>query len=403
MTERGTLSSVRALFAQLRRRGFDLGPGDLDALRSALQAGFGWSSRDALRELLVSLWAKTPREAQALRSLFERLPWPEGWTVALEGLAGARQPRAPAGALAEPMPPAFGSGPADQKAPTGPALRPDHGPRITRVSAGLPPWPLQGVRFADARLIDVPMFPLNHREVAQAFRRLRRPARIGPATEFDLEATVALRSRRGVATPPVMVPRRRNTAHLAVFVDAHAGMRPYRSFVDMVCEAVLQAGLLRSAMRFYFHELPGSESGRAVLDELPVSGFSPVLDAVLGRIAPAASGEVYLDREFEQSVAWSDLLRALEPGTAALVVSDADAARGTFDVSRLHDMLAFTRALRHRGATTAWLNPLPRSLWMRSTAAQLARHVPMYPLDRAGVLQAVNALRGQPVAVERPL
>ena len=112
---------------------------------------------------------------------------------------------------------------------------------------------------------------------------------------------------------------------------------------------------------------------------------------------------VFLDPALERPLAWPEMLRSLEPGTAALVVSDADAARGSFDLTRLHDMLAFARALRRQGATLAWLNPLPRALWVRSTAAQLTRHVPMYSLDQTGVLQAVNALRGQQVAVERPL
>ncbi len=403
MSLRGPLQCVRDLFAQLRQRGFDLGPADLEALRSAMQAGFGWSSREAFRELLVALWAKTAREAQALRSLFERLPWPAGWIAPTTSPAVAMTPRAPQRAAVDPLPPALAAKAAAEPPPASPPAQTEDSLRLARVSAGLPPWPIHGVHFADATLIDVEMFPLNHREVAQAFRRLRRPARIGPPTELDIDATVAMRSRWGVPTPPVMVPRRRNTAHLGVFVDAHPAMRPYRPFVDMVCDAVLQAGLLRRAMRFYFHELPVAEAGRSVLDELPVGGFTPVLDAVLGRIAPATAGEVYFDPALERPLAWAELLRTLEPGTAVLVVSDADAARGGFDLNRLHDMLAFARALRRHGATLAWLNPLPRALWARSTAAQLARHVPMYVLDRAGVLRAVNALRGQPVAVERPL
>jgi len=81
VTAGGALESVRKLWTQLRQRGFELSPTDLDALRLALLAGFGWDSRDSFRELLVALWAKTPREAQALRALFERLNWPEGWTA----------------------------------------------------------------------------------------------------------------------------------------------------------------------------------------------------------------------------------------------------------------------------------------------------------------------------------
>jgi hypothetical protein len=401
VTAGGALESVRKLWTQLRQRGFELSPTDLDALRLALLAGFGWDSRDSFRELLVALWAKTPREAQALRALFERLNWPEGWTAPTPAVL-ISAPRVPRLAVVDPQPvdtapvPTLGAAPGAIAADT-------KEPRLARVAAGLPPWPTADVRFADARLIDVEMFPLNHREVAQAFRRLRRPARIGPPTELDVDATVAMRSRRGVATPPVMVPRRGNNAHLVVFVDVAAPMRPYKPFVDMVCDAVLQAGLLRRAMRLFFHELPSSVAGRALLDELPVDGFAPVLDPLLARIAPTDSGELYLDEMLEQPVALPELLRSLEPSTAALVISDVDAARGSFDLLRLHDTLAFARALRQHGVSIAWLNPLPRALWARSTAAQLARHVPMYSLDRTGVLRAVNAMRGQPVELERAL
>jgi uncharacterized protein with von Willebrand factor type A (vWA) domain len=239
--------------------------------------------------------------------------------------------------------------------------------------------------------------------VAQAFRRLRRPARIGPATELDVAATVAERSHRGVVTPPVMVPPRRNTARLIVFVDTRGSMEPYRPFVDMVCDAVLQAGLLRRAMRLYFHDLPVASGDRALLDELPVRGFTPVLDPVLARIEPALNGEMYRDPMLREPVELATLLRDLEPGTATLVVSDGGAARGSFDLARLHDFVAFAKALRQRSATLAWLNPLPRPLWERSTAAQLARHLPMFPLDRSGVQRTVDVLRGQPVAVERPV
>src|SRR6266700_4100383 len=56
--------------AQLRRRRFQAGIADVHALRLALRAGFGLSSRDELRELCVHLWAKSPTEAEAVRAAF---------------------------------------------------------------------------------------------------------------------------------------------------------------------------------------------------------------------------------------------------------------------------------------------------------------------------------------------
>ncbi len=55
---------VRELFQQLRWRRFPLGVTDLAALRNSLAAGFGWSSSEAFRELIVALWAKSARRGR---------------------------------------------------------------------------------------------------------------------------------------------------------------------------------------------------------------------------------------------------------------------------------------------------------------------------------------------------
>lgn len=60
------------LFKQLRRRHFPLGPDDYEALRQALRAGFGWSSREALRDLCCALWTKSKREKEILEALFDQ-------------------------------------------------------------------------------------------------------------------------------------------------------------------------------------------------------------------------------------------------------------------------------------------------------------------------------------------
>ena len=61
------------VIAQLRRRRLQVGISDVHALRQALQAGFGLSSRDELCELCVALWAKSPTEVQVVRTEFVKL------------------------------------------------------------------------------------------------------------------------------------------------------------------------------------------------------------------------------------------------------------------------------------------------------------------------------------------
>ena len=65
--------------------------------------------------------------------------------------------------------------------------------------------------------------------------------------------------------------------------------------------------------------------------------------------------------------------------------------------------MAFLKALRAHTPRVAWLNPLPRHYWPNSTAAEIARHSPMFPLTREGIYQTVNVLRGQPHDIARPV
>ena len=57
MTEAGGEFFLWALFQQLVRRKFAIGLDEYGAVMRALHAGFGWTSRDELRQVLCSLWA----------------------------------------------------------------------------------------------------------------------------------------------------------------------------------------------------------------------------------------------------------------------------------------------------------------------------------------------------------
>lgn len=395
MPESGAPTLVGELFEQLQRRRFPVGPPDLDALRSALAAGFGWSSSEALRELIVALWAKSTREADILRALFARLAWPEEWTSVQAPPTSARS-----AADADPK----------KTLPIIEAVdaqgKPQPSPRTELVAkqvGKMPRLSLDGINVSDARTALIEQYPLTHREVAQAFRRLRRPMRFGPATELDLDGTVRDRLRTGMGTPPTLRPRRRNTSRLAMFVDVDGSMAPYAPFVEVFCAAVREAGLLQQTSLHYFHDVPAEGSDRSLLAEVDRAAFFPALDAVLSRIEPLHAGEVFIDPALEQGAPLREVLASMPQGTSALIVGDAGAARGRVDPGRVLDSLAFVKALRARAMAVVWLNPVPRPLWANTVAAQLARHLPMFPLDRLGIQLAVNALRGQPVNLERPL
>ena len=254
----------------------------------------------------------------------------------------------------------------------------------------------------DRSLVLGQQYPLTEREVAQAWRRLRRPLRTGPAVEIDVAATVERRSRHGVATPPVLVPRRRNTAKLLLLIDRYGSMTPFHGYVGHVVRAIRNAGRIDNVREVYFHDLPGSVGNRSVLGYLD-DPFRPDLDLILPLIEPISDGRVYDDPELTLPHSLTAILDELTKGTATVVISDAGAARQRLNTLRLLDTVGLLKTLHSRVGTVTWLNPVRPDNWLHSTAGQVARYIPMYALTKEGLNHTVDTLRGRPTPVERPL
>ncbi|MDM8515343.1 VWA domain-containing protein [Desulfobacterales bacterium HSG16] len=379
------------LFSQLRRRGFPLCPADYEDLKRALQAAFGWSSHNALRDLCVALWSKSRHEKKILESLFDQREEP----LKSEWILEENEP----GDLYEPN--------IARQSEESETI--DMSESIeTAISPGaLPPIRADGLKLPEYPFVLQPLFPLSDREVAQAWRRLRQPVRYGPPVELDIDATVAHRCKSGIVSDIVMVPRRRNTASLLLLVDRQGSMAPFHGFVDHVCSAIQRAGKLENVALFYFHDSPSEGSDEAVLDILSDKDDSlfPVLDTILHDIQPLSRGFLYNDPDLLSTCQVGKALEENAEGAAVVIISDAGAARGKYDVLRLLDTIAFLKALRKLTTRYVWINPLPRDSWEKTnnTATQISRHTPMLSLDRSGMHLAVNILRGQPHTVDKPI
>jgi hypothetical protein len=377
---------VHALIDQLRRRGLPLGVEDCDALRRALAAGFGWTSDAALAELCVTLWAKTTAEADMVRAAFARIDVPQ-WTVAHTPAA------APDAAPVAAAVPSTADGPAPPPVDVAP-------PPVAAPGRGLPATP-PGTGRVDTTLVLTPRYPLTERDIVQVWRGLRRPTRHGPPVELDVDETLRRSARLGVPMPPVLVPARRNTTRLLLLVDRQGSMAPFHHYVEHVEQAVRRAGRLGALTVVYFHNTAGA-ADPSLLDAVP-DPFDPAIDTVLPAVAPLQDGTLYQDPALTSPVPLGEVLAAVTATTGAAVISDAGAARGALSPVRLLDTVALGKALRSAAGAVAWLNPVPAARWRRSTAEQVARHLPMFPLTRAGMYQAVEVLRGRPFPVARPL
>jgi uncharacterized protein with von Willebrand factor type A (vWA) domain len=401
------------LFKRLREWHFPLAPEDYQSLYEALTLGFGWNSLDDLRFLCSKLWAKSRQEQEILFSLFDRLVEEFGWQ-------DWRLPQAPGLAETGPTAPeeqVYGTEVTVTRSTEEDTAKQTAEPRRGGEAAELCPQeeaPAVSAsvlvreldRYSHAHLILNPRYVLSYRQVAQAWRRLRRFVRKGPRTELDVASTIEMRCRHGVVSPVVLRASQRNAVRLVLFLDRQGSMVPFHHFTDdAVRAAIYQSGRFERAATFYFHDVPAGRrtADRAALLQALSERLFPAIDDVVGDIAPLLDGPVYQDPRLLEPQPLSEVLAGPMTGAAVVVVSDAGAARGSYDTGRLVDTVAFLRTLYAHTRYVVWLNPLPPERWQHSSAAQIGRFVPMFPVSPEGLHRAVNVLRGQAVDLEYPL
>jgi uncharacterized protein with von Willebrand factor type A (vWA) domain len=354
----------------VREHNFSLGIRDyVDAIR-ALQAGFGLDRREDLLWLCQALWARSAEEMRIIQLLFEQIPRPTGdevraihqghdsWTDSSRGLdetAGRSRERRRATQEMH----------APDEHITAPSMQ-FHQPGaegfgLPRAQADLD----ETERFV---MVSRPIIPL--RSLIIAWRRFRRPVRSGPKTELDVDATIEKRCRVGVLEAPVLLARRSNMAQLAVLVDRSPSMKPWEQISSLLLDS-LRESQLGSWTLFYFKNVPLDYTD----DDSP-----KYLYADQGLAEP-----VEIDHVFRQN-----------PGCAAMIISDAGAARRHSTWPRIRATEAFVKHLVHHWFPLVWINPVPRSRWASTSAEPISQlpQVSMFELTEDGLFDAVDVLRG---------
>ena len=350
------------LFSHLRRLGLPLGVDDYLALLDLLSQGIGATSVESLQATCRILWAKSPEDLARLDESFALLVVPR--------LSPAPQPTAAEvdeGAQRQdmefgPQRPSGGEVPQAQSKPQSAAAA-----QLQRGAVPVGRLPYDKDADAPASMGTyqlIPQLPMGRREMATIWRHLRLLQRQGPETELDVEGTIEQVSRYGFLAHPTFRSKRRNRARLLMLVDRSSEMNPFDSFIAAFLESVRRGGLLGHVAVYYFQGCPGSML--------------------------FAAPELTVARPLKQILA-----EHARDGSVA-VVSDAGAARSEYSIERAHEIQAFLRTVRSATYRYVWLNPLPHDRWSVATAVEVARMAPMFPMDRAGMIDAVSILRGHP-------
>lgn len=218
---------------------------------------------------------------------------------------------------------------------------------------------------------------LGVREMGVALRRLRRlTTRLeGPATELDLDATIAATADGGGGLRLEFRRPRRNAVRVLLLLDVGGSMDEHAALVDRLFSAVHQGGRFRDLTVRHFH------------------------NCVYDRIYESA--ELLPSR----SEATLDLLARMSPDHKLVVVGDACMAPselamvgGAIDYHQHNDEPGWVwlERLAMRFGSRAWLNPVPEAMWGRVHGARTLGAVrtlfPMHELSLDGLTGAVEGL-----------
>jgi uncharacterized protein len=365
------------VFDKLRRQGVPLGVSEFLIVIKLMWEGGGESldNVDDLRRLCRLLWAKS-REDQ---DLFDEVFFNEV-EVRLRTLA---QPEDDSSKLKQSISTRFDLSEAQKEEPE---FRKEQNPETEttpqeqkKEQLAASPSPLRLPLPDEISLIEesdelthkfqlTPRLHIDRRDMVGPWRHLRRLQREGPLEELDVEGTIKYICRNGIFLQPVLQARRRNQAKLVLLIDQSRSMEPFGLLIQAFVESVLKSGLHKQTKLFYFHDCP-----ERYLYEKPELVGPKHIEEVLANNCKSSS---------------------------VLIISDAGAARGYYDRNRIEDSKAFLKALGDFTYLYAWLNPMPADRWIGTTAEDIRLLVPMYPLDRDGVNDAVNILRGHPFPPE---
>lgn len=383
------VTELTNLYNHLRRLPeFPLGIDQFLLLTRALRQGFGLENNAALRRLCIMLWIESQDEVATFNELFDRFitPFPQE-TPAATTAEPDTPPKHQDDRLPEEVDKSEDKNKSEQalpkeepttseSAPVDPTTKAEPGPQVK-----LPLLAGEMDVAYDPQLLLTEYLPVTERQMKQSWRFLRRLVREGPPVEIDVPATIDRLVRDGFLLAPVLQPRRINKAALLLLLDQNGSMVPFKAFATRLAHTAEETGHLAKLAVYHFHNCP------------------PVQPAA----APALPGDFYREHllfkkpQCVQPILVSEVLAEFEPIRPGVVIfSDAGAARGGWSQERIESTATFIFQLRALGVEyMAWMNPMPAPRWQKSSAAEIAKFIPMLSLDAAQMSEAVQVLSGR--------
>ena len=349
-----------SLFIKLRQKGLNLSADDyqmlLEVISEPSQTGFNLQDRSSIIQLCRYLWVKSPEqerlfeaclEQMILQPLASRLKIKSGKKSDLQADSQAEVATSKAdldddssSQTSEPTPDS------SSEIQVVKSIR-----RIAKPDDNYDRFKVSGTYL-----------PASREQMWQSWLALHRPLTTGVPTEIDIDATLADVKKKGMFFDLIIVPRNYPSTEILLLIDQQGSMVPFHGLARQLLETVVQGGHLGKIDCYYFENYP--------------------------------VGEVYLDTECWKGRSLVKVLSQLNPErTAILIFSDAGAARGRWNLTRIEETIAFLRKIKPYCRALVWLNPLPKKRWQKTTAEAIAKRVEMFECHHRGVSEAIAKLR----------
>jgi uncharacterized protein len=212
-------------------------------------------------------------------------------------------------------------------------------------------------------------FPVSRREVQQLFSYLPEKKQQKAQQEIDIDATINSIAGNGYLIEVVYKKDEEILNNLIVLHDHKGSMVAFEKLSD----------ILSAAGHALFRN---SQKGNKLTTDFY---FQNSIDQF-----------VYIDKSstsFQTMDAFVELFR--EKKVMIIIMSDGGAARGSNSDARVRAGIRMLRKLQQITPKIVWLNPMPQGRWVGTAAERLANFVPMFPVTRAGLHEAVEVLRGK--------
>jgi uncharacterized protein with von Willebrand factor type A (vWA) domain len=212
---------------------------------------------------------------------------------------------------------------------------------------------------------------LGTRNLKMALRRLRKFAREGAADQLDLEGTISATARNAGLLDLKLVPERRNTVKVLLFLDVGGSMDVHVQTCDELFSAA--RGEFRHLEHFYFHNFPYE---RLWKDNRRRYSQATPTPAVL--------------RTYSRDY------RAIFVGDATMSPYEITLEGGSVEHWNEESGAAWMRRIVAAFPRLVWLNPESRDRWDYTPSVRLTRELigdRMFPLTLAGLDAAIRELR----------